>query len=176
MNWRRLTARALDTAMCALMSTIQRRHRLDAGSREALIQYIEACAALSRDEYYRPAPAEIIAVHDSGPNALTWASPVASGYAENDRAFALHFPAPGSERAPTVLFLHALMSASDRGYRRWAARFNAAGWSACFLVFHLPYHYFARPARLSQWRIGHHCRHSCVMPRDCGKESPNCGN
>ena len=42
-----------------------------------------------------------------------------------------------------MLFLHALMSTSDRGYRRWVARFNAAGWSACFV--HLPYHYSRIP-------------------------------
>jgi hypothetical protein len=35
------------------------------------------------------------------------------------------------------------MSASDRGYRRWAARFNAAGWNACFV--HLPFHYLRTP-------------------------------
>jgi pimeloyl-ACP methyl ester carboxylesterase len=35
------------------------------------------------------------------------------------------------------------MSVSDRGYRRWAARLNALGWSAAFV--HLPYHYGRRP-------------------------------
>ena len=39
--------------------------------------------------------------------------------------------------------LHALMSASDFGYRRWARHFNARGWNACFI--HLPYHYSRRP-------------------------------
>ncbi len=39
--------------------------------------------------------------------------------------------------------LHALMSASDIGYRRWAADFNARGWNACFV--HLPYHYSRAP-------------------------------
>ena len=63
MSWRRFTARTLDAAMCALMYAIQRRHRLDAGSRETLTQYIDACAALSRDEYYRHTPAEIVAAN-----------------------------------------------------------------------------------------------------------------
>ena len=35
------------------------------------------------------------------------------------------------------------MSASDKGYRRWAARFNELGWNACFV--HLPYHYSRVP-------------------------------
>ncbi|MEI9894829.1 MAG: hypothetical protein WDN28_13330 [Chthoniobacter sp.] len=143
MSWRRLTARTVDTAMCAMMFAIQRRHRLGAGSRDALVRYIDSCAGLSRDEYYRIAPAEITVANGPAPEALTWRSPITSGYAENDRAYALHFPTPGVERAPTVFLLHALMSASDRGYRRWAARFNAAGWSACFV--HLPYHYSRVP-------------------------------
>ncbi len=43
-----------------------------------------------------------------------------------------------------VLMLHALMSASHIGYRRWAARFNELGWNACFV--HLPYHYSRVPS------------------------------
>ena len=48
--------------------------------------------------------------------------------------------------ATTVIkpnMLHALMSASQIGYRRWAAHFNARGWNACFV--HLPYHYSRVP-------------------------------
>ena len=45
--------------------------------------------------------------------------------------------------APTVIMLHALMSASDAGYRRWARHFNTLGWSAAFV--HLPFHYSRRP-------------------------------
>lgn len=125
------------------MYAIQRRHRLDETSRDALTRYIESCAPFSRDEYYRHGFPEIAVANGSAPNVLTWASPITSGFAENDRAYALHFPAPGRPDAPTVLFLHALMSASDIGYRRWAARFNAAGWGACFV--HLPYHYSRVP-------------------------------
>jgi pimeloyl-ACP methyl ester carboxylesterase len=39
--------------------------------------------------------------------------------------------------------LHALMSASDTGYRLWAQRFNELGWNACFI--HLPFHYSRTP-------------------------------
>ena len=137
------TARVLDAAMCGMMFAVQRRHRLEAGSREALAHYIDSCAALSREEYYRSGPAGIVTTDGAGPRPLTWESPITSGHAENDRAFALHFPVAGKPGAPTVLLLHALMSASDQGYRRWAARFNAAGWSACFV--HLPYHYSRIP-------------------------------
>jgi len=54
------------------------------------------------------------------------------------------FPAARRD-APTALILHALMSASDAGYRRVAAWFNRHGWNAVFP--HLPYHYSRRPAR-----------------------------
>jgi pimeloyl-ACP methyl ester carboxylesterase len=46
-------------------------------------------------------------------------------------------------KAPTVILLHALMSASDTGYRRWARTFNTLGWNAAFV--HLPFHYSRRP-------------------------------
>ena len=48
-----------------------------------------------------------------------------------------------------MLMLHALMSASDIGYKLGAARWNALGWNVCFL--HLPYHLFARAAGLLQY-------------------------
>ncbi len=142
MSWRRLSARVIDTAMCGMMYAIQRRHRLHAGSPAALERYIAEQATLTRDAYFHapPIPQSAIANHHS---AISWPSPITSGFAENDRAFAHHFPAPSGDGAPTVIFLHALMSASDVGYRRWAARFNAAGWGAVFI--HLPYHYTRTP-------------------------------
>ena len=45
--------------------------------------------------------------------------------------------------APTLLILHALLSATHIGYRRLAGHFNALGWNACFV--HLPYHYSRVP-------------------------------
>src|SRR5204862_6791498 len=53
------------------------------------------------------------------------------------------FPCGRGKAAPTVFMLHALMSATHIGYRRWAARFNELGWNACFV--HLPYHYSRVP-------------------------------
>jgi hypothetical protein len=125
--------------MCAMMFAIQRRHRLNGNSRAALERYIEECAPLSRDDYFRGDPVDI----SETPHALAWPSPIVTGFAENDRASVTLFPTDRGWSAPTVLFLHALMSASDRGYRQWAARFNAAGWNACFV--HLPFHYSRTP-------------------------------
>ncbi len=42
-----------------------------------------------------------------------------------------------------MIFLHALMSASDIGYRRIAARLNRRGWNV--VLMHLPYHYSRVP-------------------------------
>jgi pimeloyl-ACP methyl ester carboxylesterase len=137
--------------MCGMMFAIQRRHRLHAGSRDALASYIESHLGRSREEYFLPGSVEIEDDTDLPPHSLVWQSPISSGHAQNDTAYALHFPAPGNPQAPTVLFLHALMSASDRGYRQWAARFNAAGWGACFV--HLPYHYSRVPKGFSNGEL-----------------------
>jgi hypothetical protein len=140
----------LDAAMCGMMFAVQRRHRLNAQSRDALARYIDAASSLSRDEYYRLSDADIAPPNDAQPQELIWRSPITTGYAENDRAYALHFPA-AAKGAPTVLLLHALMSTSDRGYRKWAARFNALGWGACFV--HLPYHYSRVPRGFSNGEL-----------------------
>ncbi len=80
---------------------------------------------------------------------VVWQSPYPSGFAANDRARVDFFPATRHwPAAPTVFILHALMSASDLGYRMWARAFGRRGWNACFV--HLPYHYSRRPPRIFQ--------------------------
>jgi pimeloyl-ACP methyl ester carboxylesterase len=141
MSWSRITARASDAAICAMMYAIQRRHRLNGRSRAALEEYIARHEGATRDDYFAAPP--LLQTANSNPqSAISWTSPITSAFPENDRARALLFPA-GEVNAPTVLFLHALMSASDRGYRRLAALFNSVGWNACFV--HLPYHYSRTP-------------------------------
>ncbi|HEX4086255.1 MAG TPA: hypothetical protein VHY22_15165 [Chthoniobacteraceae bacterium] len=140
---RRQTARLLDFAMCVLMNRIQRRHRLDTSSRAALEAYFDECAALTPRDFFDAPPiaSQPAAEPLTGVPMLRWHTPRPSGYPVNDHPCALLFlPHPG---APTVLMLHALASAGDEGYRRWAARFNDAGWNACFI--HLPYHYSRVP-------------------------------
>lgn len=77
------------------------------------------------------------------PETISWRSPAVS---------VAEFPVNGRGRAvlyrvrrdaPTVIMLHALMSVSDAGYRRWARRFNSLGWNVAFA--HLPFHYSRRP-------------------------------
>ncbi|OHE77971.1 MAG: hypothetical protein A3F67_05660 [Verrucomicrobia bacterium RIFCSPHIGHO2_12_FULL_41_10] len=52
-------------------------------------------------------------------------------------------PNDQNSKVPTLIILHALMSASDRGYRRIAAQMNQRGWNVLFP--HLPFHYSRRP-------------------------------
>lgn len=141
MIWQRPTALALDAAMCAMMYAIQRRHRLDHTSAEKLERYIATHEPSTRDEYFAPHRE----LTELTPQLATFRcpSPIVTGIAENDRAHFDLYPCAAGWTAPTVIFLHALMSASDIGYRRWAADFNARGWNAVFL--HLPYHYSRTP-------------------------------
>jgi Alpha/beta hydrolase domain containing 18 len=140
----RAAALALDTAMCAGMYAIQRRHRLNGESHRDLETYIAACEPLGRDAYFAAPP---LPFHGADFEAATlrWASPIRTGYPENDRTHFDLFRCAEGWKAPTALMFHALMSTSDRGYRQRAADFNARGWNACFV--HLPYHYSRRPAR-----------------------------
>jgi hypothetical protein len=138
---RRQVARTLDFGMCLLMNRIQRRHRLTPQSRSLLEAYLDDCERLTPEEFYAaPAPA-LTQTPEPGLTVLEWDTPRPSGFAANDRTHTLLFMhRPG---APTVMMLHALASASDKGYRAWARRFNEAGLNACFV--HLPYHYSRIP-------------------------------
>jgi hypothetical protein len=136
-------ARTLDFGMCVMMNTLQRRHHLNGGSRAALEAYVEECEKLTPEQFFAAPPAEPREESEflTGAPMLRWETPYPSGFPANDQTQVLLFlPHPG---APTVLMLHALASANDAGYRAWGARFNAAGWNACFV--HLPYHYSRTP-------------------------------
>jgi pimeloyl-ACP methyl ester carboxylesterase len=137
----RLIAHALDWAMCAAMYRVQRRHRLHEGSRAELERYIDECETMRRGDFYGASDCGESMRAENG--AWRWPSPVRSGYERNDLVEVTLFPSERGWTAPTVIFLHALMSTSDRGYRLWASRFNARGWNACFI--HLPFHYSRVP-------------------------------
>ena len=130
---------AMDGMMCAMMNGLQMRRRL-ACSREDMAEYLAACDGLSREEFYQH-----VAPNELTENAgwMQWNSPRPSGFADNDRPRVRYFPCDQGPSAPTVLLLHALMSANDLGYQRVARWFNARGWNAAFP--HLPYHYSRTP-------------------------------
>jgi len=141
----RATATAVDFAMCVSMNLVQSRHRLNGGSAEEMERYVVECENLTPHEYYAaPEDGDLLrAINDAKGAAITWRSPIETRFPSNNVARADFFPCARGKTAPTVIMLHALMSASHIGYRRWAVRFNELGWNACFV--HLPYHYSRVP-------------------------------
>jgi len=141
----RFAATTVDSLMCASMNFVQSRHRLHARSCDEMERYVADCEKLTPHDFYAaPRDGEIAsAIGDAYGATATWRSPVESKFPANNIARADFFPCARGWSAPTVLMLHALMSASHVGYRRWAAHFNALGWNACFV--HLPYHYSRVP-------------------------------
>lgn len=129
--------------MCVSMNLLQSRHRLDERSRDEMERYVVACEKLAPDEYYLDQPDVDLARAIGNGREVTWRSPIVTPFAANNTARADFFPCAKGWSAPTVIMLHALMSASDRGYHRLAARFNELGWNAVFV--HLPYHYSRVP-------------------------------
>lgn len=137
---------AMDAVMCAMMNTAQWRLRRHAVTRDRLESYLAACDGLDHRGYYglpeelRNVPAT---VWKREGHHLSWTSPVSGEHHENNMARALLHETDSSGKAPTLILMHALMSANDFGYRRIAARFNARGWNVLFP--HLPYHYSRKP-------------------------------
>ena len=132
----------VDQILCGTMAVLHRRHARGLSTRVAVEKYIATCEGLTRAQYFAP-PATLENFCHEKPDIISWSSAAASV----DR-----FPVNGRARvtlrrqllrAPTVIMLHSLMSASDTGYRLWARRFNALGWNTAFV--HLPFHYSRRP-------------------------------
>jgi pimeloyl-ACP methyl ester carboxylesterase len=137
---RQQTASGLDAMMCALINGIQWRLGNHVCTPHELDAYLSACEPISREQFDQvQGMPEVARVG----NYLEWRSPVQTGFPENQTARARVFLSEMEFRAPTVIFLHALMSANDLGYRRIAARLNRRGWNAAMM--HLPYHYSRVP-------------------------------
>jgi 1-acyl-sn-glycerol-3-phosphate acyltransferase len=145
-GFRHANAATVDLLMCASMNLLQSRHHLHARSRAEMEHYVTACGKLTAENFYAvPNDVGIALRVSDGPFArITWPSPISTNFPANNTARADFFPCARAWEAPTVLMLHALMSASHIGYRRYAARFNELGWNACFV--HLPYHYSRVPS------------------------------
>jgi pimeloyl-ACP methyl ester carboxylesterase len=136
----RLAHAGMDALMCVTMNAAQWRLRHHAVTRERLDAYLSECEGHDHRSYYA-LPENPVWRRDG--NRLSWNSPLQGPHGENNTARALLHDAPDSSGAPTLIMLHALMSANDLGYRRIAARFNRRGWNVLFP--HLPYHYSRRP-------------------------------
>jgi pimeloyl-ACP methyl ester carboxylesterase len=139
-SFRRLTAVLADNACCHLINFINWRLPDRTNSPAELANYLARCESLTRQEFYSKEPIKGLYIE---PALLSWFSPVESGFPENNIARARFFLSRQGWSAPAVLFLHALMSASDFGYQRIARRFNQMGWNA--VLVHLPFHYTRVP-------------------------------
>ena len=138
------THAVMDGIMCTMMNMAQWKLRHHAVTRERLEEYLDACATLDHQNYYAlPRDKENEPRWRRDGNILSWKSPISGIYPENNIARDKLYPAQNSQGAPTIILLHALMSANDFGYRRIATRFNKKGWNVLFP--HLPYHYSRRP-------------------------------
>ena len=145
-TFQRVLHAGMDGAMCALMNFSQWRLRHHAVTRERLEEYLRECESRdARSHYATPEENRSLPTPDwrfEG-NALSWHSPLRDEHPENHTARAIYFKSDIPGNRPTLVLLHALMSASDFGYRRIARRFTARGWNVLFP--HLPYHYSRTP-------------------------------
>jgi len=140
-SYRRLTAGLADSVCCHLINFINWRLPDQTNSPAELANYVAGCRSLTRQEFYSRDPIKGLHIE---PAFLNWSSPVESGFPENDIAGARVFLSRQGWSAPAVLFLHALMSASDFGYQHIARRFSQMGWTA--VLVHLPFHYTRVPS------------------------------
>ena len=143
-GFHRFAASGIDAFLCASINFVHTRHRLNGSSRDEMERYVEECERLNAQQYYAsPHDNNLVEALKNGGATIEWRSPIETQFAANNVARADVFPSEHGRSAPTVLILHALMSASRVGYRRCAERFNELGWNACFI--HLPYHYSRVP-------------------------------
>jgi hypothetical protein len=131
---------AMDGAMCSMMNVLQWHRRDQVCSLEQFESYVADCSGISREAYYQMPPMSGASLTEK---LWEWDSPRPSGFVENDRVRVHYHPCRQGPAAPTVLLLHALMSGSDRGYRRLARWYNERGWNVVFP--HLPFHYSRTP-------------------------------
>ena len=133
---------AVDQLLCGSLALLHRRHAERVSTLDAAEKYFAECDAQTRAQHFA-LPAALEDFRREGPDAISWRSLARSAatFPKNGRVRVMLFPV--RRDAPTVIILHALMSASDAGYRYWARRFNALDWNAAFV--HLPFHYSRRP-------------------------------
>ena len=142
---RKLTSGLVDAATCLLVNTAQWASRNDVCTPSQLEKYLAQGERTTREDFFAVTP--MAEVEHKG-SFLRWKSPIRSGYKENDIASARLFLSRQGWSAPTLVFLHAFMSAHDFGYCRIARRLNRRGWNA--VLVHLPFHYSRVPISLKR--------------------------
>lgn len=134
---------AVDQIVCGGLALLHRRHAQRVSPREAAEEYFAQCERQTRAEHFALPPA-LENLREETPNVISWQSRAVSNSQFPRNARVQVVLSTVEAKAPTVVMLHALMSASAAGYRFWARRFNSLGWNTAFV--HLPFHYSRRPA------------------------------
>lgn len=140
---KKLIYHSMDGIMYTMMNYMQWQLRHEATTQARLEAYLKEYASWDRPSYFATMPMQEL---EQQTHFLSWKSPLSSSFVENNRVRALFFPSSKkhSFKNPTLIILHSLMSASDRGYRRIAAQMNSQGWNVLFP--HLPFHYSRTPS------------------------------
>jgi pimeloyl-ACP methyl ester carboxylesterase len=154
---RRSISYLVDGTTTLLLNSAQFRSPNEVCTRAQLERYLTEGERTTREEFFAVTPISELELKGS---LLRWRSPTRSGYDENDIAGARLFLTKQGWQAPTLIFLHALMSASDFGYSRIARRLNRAGWNA--VLVHLPFHY----SRIPRGRINGALALTSNLPRN----------
>lgn len=155
--FRRLVSYLVDGSTTLLLNSAQFRAPGEVCTRAQLERYLTEGERTTREEFFSVTAMSELQFKGS---FLHWRSPTRSGYDENDIAGARLFLTKQGWQAPTLVFLHALMSASDFGYCRIARRLNRAGWNA--VLVHLPFHY----SRIPRGRINGALALTSNLPRN----------
>jgi len=143
----RIVHLGMDAVMCSMMNTVQWRLKHHTVTSEHLEEYLSECEGHDYRSYYatpeenrslQPPDWQVVGNH------LYWNSPLQGAHHENNSVRARLFNSKEGDGSPTMILLHALMSANDFGYRRIAGRLNRRGWNVIFP--HLPYHYSRTPS------------------------------
>ena len=140
----------MDGVLCSMMNFSQWKLRRHVVTRERLEAYLAFCNNLDYRSYYAtPEEKRSFPISSYTPewrrdgSKLSWKSPLQGPFPENNTARTILHDTMQPREAPTLILLHALMSANDFGYRRIASRFNERGWNVLFP--HLPFHYSRIP-------------------------------
>ncbi len=135
---KRSLAWALDASLCTAMNLIQWNLRHTMHSSAELETYFKECESLTREDYYAFPPMQGFRFTAK---QICWETPIKDHYPENNQACAEWYGFQYNR--PTLILLHALMSAHGGGYRRLAKWLNQQGWNVLFP--HLPCHYSRAP-------------------------------
>src|SRR5438105_3888635 len=104
----RTQAELIDAMMCLMLNRLQPLGRKEVIQLLDLERYVAECNGLSPTKFYALEQMQDVA---ETLHSLRWCSPVKTSFPENATAYARLFRSvAGGWAAPTVIFLHALMS------------------------------------------------------------------